>query len=698
MQDTHSPNDLSTAKKTEGQRKLKLLGDLVHHPYDADALHARAKAVFVRPQRLKAWLDTYRRDGPAGLEPDDWTELTPDEQEIARARYVQLQPYCDMPNLSTADIAELSDRLRWKFRRTKEWIERYSNGGLWGLTARFNPEKPSATRKSGAQEPSDFATLDESDIEIIHKKLEILGPLAEDRPASDEEIAARAVKVGISVRTIRNYRSRKRDFGSAGLARKTRSDRGKTHKLSERMQELVLAICLAYPEWPLHQIHATAIQKADELGETPPSPWQVRRIMKTIPKPIKLLASGRNREFKNLYRQTFPIHFEGTVYQIDHTPIDVLVVDKRNKNTRTASGEIRPHLTLVMDSRSRCVIAFHLGYDRPDQNVVKAVIRKSVLANPGGIPNQIWIDNGKDLVAREVQILAQELDIELNILAPQQPQHKGIVERFFGILNTRLWATLEGYVNSNTSLRNPTAVAKLVIQEIYRLLAEFIEKYNNEVHTSIGMTPIEFWRQNCFAMPVSDIHMLDAWMLSSEQRRIGKEGIRFDNRTYIHEELGMHVGKTALIRADTVFGAPDQIEVYVEGRHVCSAFAQDSERGRALTRKEMADYIRNQRDLLRQPIEDARKLLVTTEQEIEEARRLDLQMSPKQEGASDNSTEDKSDIAHPDAQATTTSSNAPPKRGKSKKKPNLLELTAMNLDSTSDEVANEEYPYQDSDG
>jgi len=677
---------LPEAKSREALRIHRLLGDLADRPYDKTELEIRAARAGVNPRRLKTWLDAYQRSGITGLEPAEWTDLTADEQEIAHSRYVQLQQYCDEPEISTADIAKLADELDWKFRRTKEWLDRYRNGGLWGLTPRFNPAKRKKANGPASAGTRDIATLDEAAIKIIFDRLEILGPLSDDRPASDDEVAARAAEVGVSPRTIRELRRNKKKHGLAGLAPKPRSDRGKSHKLSDRIEELVRALGLAYPEWPVHQIHTAATQKADELGELPPSVWQVRRIIGAIPKPIKLLASRRESEFKSLYRQTFPQNFEGIVYQIDHTPIDLLVKDQRNSDARVPSREIRPWLTTVMDSRSRCIIAFHLGYDRPDKHIVKAVIRASVLANPGGIPNRIRIDRGKDMVALEVQVLARELEIELDVLQAHQPQQKGIVERFFGTLNTRLWSTLPGYVSSDTKSRNPSVKAALTIQEVQLKLIEFIGKYHNEEHQSIGMPPLEFWRQNCFAMPVGDVHLLDLWMLSVEWRKIRKTGIRFGNRVYVHKELGVHVGEKARVRADTMFGPPDEIEVYINDRHVCSAFALDSERGHALQRAEMADYIRNQREQLRGPVQEAQEFLNAIDEEIEDAKPSSTQVESPDGVAAD--VDPGQSVDNEYGQGTQAKQDPPhsvQQPSKPEKKLDLLQLAALHLRTTKDE-------------
>jgi len=127
-------------------------------------------------------------------------------------------------------------------------------------------------------------------------------------------------------------------------------------------------------------------------------------------------ADGREGEFRNRYRLTYPIRHDPhrVVWQIDHkAPLHILVRDLRATSHRTASGEVRPFLTLVVDSASRLMMAGLLSYDEPNRFTVAAAIRDAMLGGLtnetgedkpfgglpiGGVPDEIGIDNGKDLI------------------------------------------------------------------------------------------------------------------------------------------------------------------------------------------------------------------------------------------------------------------------------------------------------------
>ena len=201
------------------------------------------------------------------------------------------------------------------------------------------------------------------------------------------------------------------------------------------------------------------------------------------------------------------------------------------------------------------------------------------------------------------------MGIHLHNCAPHQPQHRGICERFFGTLNTRLWSSLPGYVNSNTVERNPKARAALTIHDLEAKFREFLPQYHAEPHTELGMTPLAYWDEHCFAQPVDDIRRLDILLLEATNRNVNKTGIKYEGRQYWHTELAPIVSQQVLIRADTAYEAPDEIEVYHDGRWLCTAFALDSARGRAVTQAEIATAQRQQREAARQQVNAAKALL-----------------------------------------------------------------------------------------
>jgi hypothetical protein len=72
-------------------------------------------------------------------------------------------------------------------------------------------------------------------------------------------------------------------------------------------------------------------------------------------------------------------------------------------------------LTLVIDSASRLIMAGRFSYDPPDRFMVATAIRDAMLTDDhkpfGGVPDEIWVDNRKDLIAQHVR--------QLGLIGPQ---------------------------------------------------------------------------------------------------------------------------------------------------------------------------------------------------------------------------------------------------------------------------------------
>jgi transposase InsO family protein len=335
---------------------------------------------------------------------------------------------------------------------------------------------------------------------------------------------------------------------------------------------------------------------------------------------VQLLADGREGEFRNRYRLTYPVRHDPhrIVWQIDHkAPLHVLVRDLRAPSHRSAYGEVRPFLTIVVDSASRLLVTGLLGYDPPNRFTVATAIRNAILTSEhkpfGGIPDEIWIDNGKDLVAQHVYQLVEGLDIKLVAGPPHQPQVRGIVERLHKTLDTRLWSTLPGYVGPNVVKRNPMAKAQLTLAQLDEYFRDFVERYHHEVHSETGQTPLAFWQEHATPLPVDEhiLRLLDVLLKEPANRRVLKEGIKYLGERYWHPELAVLVGEDVLVRAAPHYTAPAEIEVFFDGQWRCTAFALTSPQGQALERPVVAAAQRRQRMHARQRISTAQEMVHT---------------------------------------------------------------------------------------
>ena len=626
--------DPALAAVREGERIEKLLGPLATKDYEYALFKEHAQHMWVPLPKLLEWWRAYQKNGQAGLQPRNWKPLDAKTQEIVRNRLALLGDLTDEPVVTKEHIFALgpkhSDTDHSRDRTNMRIFRRYRIGGVWGLAPQHNPEKKVFYSTQQAPRRA-VGTLDKTALAEIEHRYALIGDdlarqVKTEGVVSRDAVKARAIQVGCSEKTLWNYLAEYRRHGLAGLAPKQRSDKGVSHGISPRMRKIVLGLRLMRrKQLRVRAIHHEACIRARELGEPEPSEWQVRMICASIAKPDTLLSEGEERKFKDKYGITYTMaHADARnpqmVLEIDPTQIDVLAKDMRSKKYQKKSGEVRPWLTLAIERRSRLIMAAIFSYDRPDQYTIAAAIREAIRVYSGkpygGIPDIILVDNGKELLSHHVQHITQELHIILRPCIRHQPQQKGKVERTFGTLNTRLWSTLDGYVDSDVTKRNPHAKAKYTIAELEAKLREYIQKYHREVHSQLHKrTPLQYWVENCYAEPM-DVRRLDALLTKAEGRKAEKTGIQYRNRVYWSRAIGSVVGKHVLIRAIPSYAAPDEIEVFYGDRWVCTADAIDSEKGKAVTVEEVREAQHEQRQQIRQRIHEARDAVAEADAEI----------------------------------------------------------------------------------
>ncbi len=594
--------NLTELQEAEAHRRLKVLGT-TREDASGTELRKRSRQVDIPVAVLRQWHAHYLHGGFDALLPS-WSDIAEPVWTLIEQRYAALGTLAEAETLSEEEICALATRQRWTIPQARRWLARYRVEGMVGLAPRSRPAR--------SRTLPDLGALSETQQDELFRRHALLGELAEREQVSNSLLQKQAEAAGVSSRTLRDYHTRFRREGFAGLAPRGRRDKGTSHLLSADMAQFIEDLRLTHRDASVRFIYELACQHAAAIGERPPGLWQVRSICTQIPAPVRLLADGREEGFRNRYRLTYPIAHDAhrIVWQIDHkAPLHVLVRDLRMASHRAVSGEIRPYLTLVIDSASRLVMAGLFSYDPPDRFLVAAAIRAAMLTTGhkpfGGVPDEIWVDNGKDLIADHVQQLVQGLGSTLFPGPPHYPELRGIVERFHETLDTRLWSTLPGYVGANVVERNPRARAELSLSELDQRFCTFLDRYHQEVHSATGQTPLQFWQEHATQIPVNE-RLLDVLLKEAAHRRVLKEGIKYLGRIYWHAALATLVGEDVLVRAAPSYLAPDELEVYFGEQWRCTAFALDSAKGLALPRSAVTEAQRHQRETARRRIVKAK--------------------------------------------------------------------------------------------
>jgi len=252
---------------------------------------------------------------------------------------------------------------------------------------------------------------------------------------------------------------------------------------------------------------------------------------------------------------------------------------------------IRPWITAWEDMRSRSITGLHISAS-PNQTTILTATKRAI--EKYGPPDSVKIDNGRDYDSEiwtgttkakrraikkgeiDEQMVAgiyAMMDIAVSFAIPYHPQSKPL-ERFFDTLDTQFTKTFETYCGKD-SARKPEHLNQLLssekaiarghtLESFTKLVAEYVEVYNNTAHTGAGMggrTPAEVMatRQSrrVLAEGAAEL-LLRVW---SGELVVGKNGVNFKRMWYGQYNMGLaaYQGKKVRVAYD-----PDDLrQVYV---------------------------------------------------------------------------------------------------------------------------------------
>lgn len=240
------------------------------------------------------------------------------------------------------------------------------------------------------------------------------------------------------------------------------------------------------------------------------------------------------------------------VVQMDHTPMDVIVVDELS---REPIG--RPYLTLAIDTFSRCIVGMLLTLEAPSATSVGLCLAHTVtdktawLARLGlvdmtwpmhGKPVLIFLDNASEFKSEALKRGCEQHGIKRDYRPKGQPHFGGIIERVIGTA-MKMAHELPGTTFSNTMERgkyNSEAAATLTLQELEKWLTLAIGVYHESVHSSLMEPPAACWRkslQSCKIYTVKNEKSFLIDFLPVVYREVTRIGFLIDHITYFADIL-----------------------------------------------------------------------------------------------------------------------------------------------------------------
>jgi putative transposase len=228
------------------------------------------------------------------------------------------------------------------------------------------------------------------------------------------------------------------------LRRQRRRDAGRTWALSMKLREVLRAQYQAHSRWTyrLHTDNLAVLVAADTSLGRMPTYNTVRRYMVShalVPQPAPpatatagMTRAQRRREHREV--RSFEAEYVHGLWHLDF--------HQGSRKVLTPTGTwLTPHLLGVLDDRSR--LACHLQW-YADETAETLVHGLAQAMQKRGLPRALLTDNGAAMLAAEVQQGLARLGIVHETTLPYSPYQNAKLEVFWGQVENRLLAMLEG--------------------------------------------------------------------------------------------------------------------------------------------------------------------------------------------------------------------------------------------------------------
>jgi transposase InsO family protein len=331
--------------------------------------------------------------------------------------------------------------------------------------------------------------------------------------------------VHFAVATIERwyYRARETHKPIVALERKVPKHAGAHPRMPSALGEALAGQYRQHPTWSyqLHYDNLQALAREDTgLGAVPSYPT-VRRYMKSCGmlrqsyrRSLKERASSAEIEVQARETRSYEHAYVHGLWHLDF--------HQGSRKVLLPNGQWRHAFLLgVLDDCSRLCCHAQWYLDEGTESLVHA-LSQAILKR--GLPRSLLSDNGSAMVAAETREGLARLSVLQSTTLPYSPQQNGKQESFWGRIEQRLLAMLEGEPELTLPLLNEATQAWVE------------QEYHRTVHGETGQTPLE----RALAGPsvvrpspsTDELRRAFKMQLTRAQRRgdgtLSVEGVRFE--------------------------------------------------------------------------------------------------------------------------------------------------------------------------
>jgi putative transposase len=404
--------------------------------------------------------------------------------------------------------------------------------------------------------------LSEGDWEQAKKRADVIGPLAGLSPVGRIAAEEAAALLGISRRSVYELLKRYRagnGFVTDLAAGQSGGGKGKK-RIGVEVDAIITEVVEAFYLTRQRRSEAVIVReiwmRCKQAGYKIPARNTIRARIRLLD---PLVATGKRKGFdatrslRSAAGKAPDPKGPLDVVQMDHSPVDVIVVDEEH---REPIG--RPYLTLAIDTFTRCIVGMLLTLEAPSATSVGLCLSHSVtdksawLARLGivdmtwpmhGKPNWIYTDNAPEFKKSEAfKRGCEQHGIKRDYRPEGQPHFGGIIERVIGTA-MKMVHELPGTTFSNVQERgkyNSEAKAILTLRELEKWLTLAIGTYHGGVHSSLLETPAACWARSVQSYKLLTVANEKAFLidfLPVIRRGIGRKGFVIDHINYYADIL-----------------------------------------------------------------------------------------------------------------------------------------------------------------
>jgi hypothetical protein len=191
----------------------------------------------------------------------------------------------------------------------------------------------------------------------------------------------------------------------------------------------------------------------------------------------------------------------GYLYQIDATIADVYLVSEQDRTEIIG----RPTMYFVVDVFSRAIVGMYIGLENPSWVSAMEALGNAMADKVAycaehdiditldawpmlGLPEHIIGDKG-EMLGRHVEVLSKAFHVEIQNTPAYRADWKGVVERYFRTIQTKMKPFVEGYVTKNPigKKRHGDDYRKdgiLTLKEFTKMIIKIVLHYNNDHEVS----------------------------------------------------------------------------------------------------------------------------------------------------------------------------------------------------------------------